>query len=107
MSLRWSDRLCAALSPAKLDAAAWARGWSSEPAERATLRCAAPAAGMPRWAPAVESLRAWLAARPPRRAELHLVLSNRFVRYVVLPWCEGVVTRAEREAQARHRLHET
>lgn len=107
MSLRWSERIGVALSPSQLNAAVWAHGWSREPAERAALRCAAPAAGAARWAPAVESLREWLAARPARRAELHLVLSNRFVRYAVLPWCEGVVTRAEREAQARHQLRAT
>lgn len=107
MSPRWSDRLCAALSPTQLNTAVWARGWSSEPAERRTLRCAAPGTAAPRWAPALDSLREWLATRPARRAELHLVLSNRFVRYAVLPWCDGVVTRAEREAQARHLLRDT
>lgn len=107
MSPRWSDRLCAALSPAQLNTAVWERGWSREPAERSALRCPSQPAGMPRWAPAVDRLREWLAARPARRAELHLVLSNRLVRYVVLPWCDGVVTRAEREAQARHQLRDT
>lgn len=104
MSLRWSERIGAALSPSQLVTAVWARGWSSEPAERAALRCEAPAADAARWAPAVDGLRGWLQARATRGGELQLVLSNRFVRYAVLPWCDGVVTRAEREAQARHQL---
>lgn len=107
MSLRWSERIGAALSPSQLVTAVWARGWSREPAERAALRCAAPAAGAARWTPAVDGLRDWLQARPSRGAELQLVLSNRFVRYAVLPWCDGVVTRTEREAQARHQLRDT
>jgi hypothetical protein len=108
VSLRWSERIGAALSPAQLNAAVWARGWSREPAERTAIRCAAPAGGAARWMPAVEGLRGWLESRPSSRgAELQLVLSNRFVRYAVLPWCDGVVTRAEREAQARHLLRGT
>lgn len=106
MSLRWSECICAALSPTRVNTAVWARGWSNEPAERATLRCE-DAGGGPRWAPAIAALRGWLASRPARRAGLRVVLSNRFLRYAVLPWHEGLVTREEREAQASHLLRST
>lgn len=106
MSLRWSERICAALSPTRVNTAVWARGWSREPTERATLRCD-DAGGGPRWAPAITGLRGWLASRPASRAGLRVVLSNRFLRYAVLPWHEGLVTREEREAQASHLLRGT
>lgn len=106
MSLRWSDRVCAALAPSRVNAAVWARGWSREPAERASLPCAEAADGA-RWQPAVDGLRGWMGARAARRSSLNVVLSNRFVRYAVMPWREGVVAREEREAQARHLLRST
>ena len=106
MSPRWSERLCAALSPAGVTAAVWARGWSAQPAERVSLPCATAGAG-PRWAPALAGLHEWLAGRGPRRAGLRVVLSNHFVRYLVLPWHDGMASGAEREALARHLLRET
>lgn len=106
MSLRWSDRICAALAPGRVSTAVWPRGWSSGPAERASLPCTQPTDG-PRWQPAVDSLRQWLEERPARQARLHLVLSNRFVRYAVMPWRDGILRAEEREAQARHLLCET
>lgn len=106
MSPRWSERLCAALSPAGVTAGVWARGWSPQPAERVSLPCAAASSG-PRWAPALAGLHEWLAARGRRRAGLRVVLSNHFVRYLVLPWHDGMAGTAEREALARHLLRET
>ncbi|WP_298824617.1 hypothetical protein [uncultured Piscinibacter sp.] len=106
MSLRWSDRLYAALSPTGLNAAVWAPGWSAQPAERASLPCS-PSTSGPRWAPALASLREWLGGRSARRGGLRVVLSNHFVRYLVLPWHDGMTGTAEREALARHLLRET
>ena len=103
---RWSERLCAAQSPTGVNAAVWARGWSPQPVERAWLPSGAATSG-PRWAPALAALREWLAARGPRRAGLRVVLSNHFVRYLVLSWHDGVTSAAEREALARHLLRET
>lgn len=106
MSLRWSERICVSLSPTRVSTAVWARGWSREPTQRISLPCD-DAGGGPRWAPAIACLRQWLAGRPARPARLNVVLSNRFLRYAVLPWLDGFVTREEREAQAAHLLRGT
>lgn len=106
MSLRWSEQICAALSPTRVSAAVWSRGWSREPAERTMIDCD-DASGGPRWAPSLTGLRGWVASRPARRAGLHVVLSNRFLRYAVLPWHDGLAASQERAAQARHLMRDT
>lgn len=106
MSLRWSDSICAALLPGSVSAAVWPRGWATAPRDRAALPCPPLQAG-PRWAPAANCLRDWLAAGGPRSAGVRLVLSSQFVRYLVVPWDDALARRSEREALARHQLRQT
>lgn len=106
MSLRWSDSICAALLPGGVSAAVWSRGWAFEPRDRAALSCEAAQAG-PRWAPAMNCLRDWLGTARQRRAGVRLVLSNQFVRYLVVPWDDALPRHTERESLARHLLRET
>lgn len=58
------------------------------------------------WQPSVQALAGWLAQHPGRRFELHVVLSDRFVRYQLLPWRAGVGGKAEWQAYAGHRFRE-
>lgn len=80
--------------------------WWTRPARahiepgRARLGPEAQAAAEPGWRGALGALEALLAARPCRR--LRLVVSNHFVRYLVVPWDRTLVPGPEREAYLRH-----
>lgn len=58
------------------------------------------------WEGPLRALDAYLKTRKERRTPTSVVLSNRLVRYVVLPWHEAVVTRSERRAQAHHHFRQ-
>lgn len=115
MSLRWPERLEVVLSPAAATCAR-ARRWPWRGAPVTVRRPVTPAAGASSTAasesglPAVQALASWLeeasAAGLPARTPVHVALSNHFVRFLVVPWRDGVPGRAEREALARHAFHE-
>lgn len=64
-------------------------------------------AGAPVWGASLESLKVKLATSVPKRTRISIVLANRLVRYVVVPWHPALMTREERLAQARHCFKET
>jgi hypothetical protein len=61
----------------------------------------------PAWGGALESLKARLAVSAPKRAQVSVVLANRLVRYMVVPWHPALMTRSERLAQVKHCFKET
>src|SRR5437773_2957277 len=71
--------------------------------ERASLACP-EAKGQGNWAGAVEGLRALLAQAPLGKGEATLIVSSHFVRYVVLPWSEELISEAEELEFARTRF---
>lgn len=102
MSLPWLDRLHVVLAPATVVCATRRRGFGRAAApQRTVLRCG-PASEGPPWAPAVDTLREWLAGQPLRGARVRVVLSDHFTRYAMLPWHGSLTGRAEREGLARH-----
>ena len=66
----------------------------------------AVAAAATPWQPWVEALTTWLAERPGRKFELHVVLFDGFVRYQMLPWRPGIFSNQEWQAYARHRFQD-
>jgi hypothetical protein len=56
------------------------------------------------WRPALETLRGALAAARWRNAGCRVVLSNHFVRYLLIDWPQGLRGAAEREALLRLRF---
>ena len=103
MSLLWRERVRLALSPYQ---AAWVRfapGLGPRVVERASLPCP-EAKGQGNWAGAVEGLRALLAQAHLGKGEATLIVSSHFVRYVVLPWSEELITEAEELEFARTRF---
>ena len=66
-----------------------------------------PAPGRPPWEPALEALTMILEreALPPGSA-VHVVLSNHFVRYLLVPWNEALLGEAERLAYASRAFHD-
>lgn len=62
--------------------------------------CAHP--GAPAWGPALAALERALDGGVRRGTRLNVVLSNRFVRYAVVPWHDGLHGAAEDDAYVRH-----
>lgn len=58
------------------------------------------------WSGAAEALERLLAARPRRRGELAVVLSEHFARFTLVPWSDAIASPAELEAYARLRFEE-
>lgn len=101
MSLRWSEQLSVSLAPAELGGALWGRGWSPRPARHVVVKCP-PDADAPGWRPALETLGGWVRELRVRRVPVRVLLSNHFVRYLVVPWATGLARRDERIGLARH-----
>jgi len=58
--------------------------------------------GVPPWQPAVDALAAKAASGALARADVSLVLSNRFVHFAVVPWSDALGSKEEGLAYARH-----
>lgn len=58
------------------------------------------------WNGAAEALGRLLAARPRRRGELAVVLSEHFARFTLVPWSDAIASPSELEAYARLRFEE-
>lgn len=66
-----------------------------------------PFAGLPTWTASLDALKTKLTASVPKRTRVAVILSNRLVRYMVVPWHPALMARSERLAQARHCFRET
>lgn len=86
MSLLWSDQIRIGLSPRRVELARISRGFRTRTVAGESVRDCQPQAGQEAWAAALDTLDVLLAELPPGRAQVSVVLSNHFVRYVVLPW---------------------
>ena len=106
MSLRWSEQLNISLAPTAVGGALWGRGWSSQPARHVVLQCPSDAAA-PAWRPALEALGGWVRELRVRHVPVRVLLSNHFVRYLVVPWTSGLSRRDERLGMARHLFRQT
>ena len=94
----WRDRVCFALTP---DALSWvrvARGFKPTVVEKNTLSCVSEANGA--WQGALQKLQGVLATQAV--ADATVVLSNHFVRYVLVPWSDALNGADEELAFARH-----
>jgi len=100
---RWSsERATAWLAPGGAALAVHAPGWRGPRlrAERAIARM--QATRFPGWREAVQALQDDLGREPLRARGLDVVLSDHWVRYVALPWREGLNGAAEWAAYAAH-----
>jgi len=105
VSPSWRERISITLSPQQVTLARWSRGLRTAIKERQTLACEAGATG-PNWQPAMDVLRAWLTQTGLQAADAHIVLSNHFVRYLLIPWNPDLVTQQEELAFARARFQQ-
>lgn len=81
------------------------RGWRAVPAPQATLACEAGAGGES-WEAALAALGAWLRQNAPGAAGARVIVSNRLVRYALLPPSAALADDAEDAAYAVHHFRE-
>ena len=103
MSPSWRERVRIALSLKRVALVRLSRGWKPAVSDRKIVQCG-PAPGGAAWGPAVEALRKVLAYPSLRAAQATIVLSNHFVRYLLIPWNPSLTTEAEELAFARMRF---
>lgn len=100
MSPLLRDRYCAVLRPDRVDLVRFKHGFKPVLDLKQSVAVAAGAEGAP-WLPAVAALGEMVAGDSVARGELVAVLSNHFVRYLVVPWDDQVGSIAEYEGFAR------
>ncbi len=100
MSPLLRDRYCAVLRPDRVDLIRLKRGFKPVLDLKQSVPVAAGTEGAP-WLPAVAALREMIAGDAVARGDLTVVLSNHFVRYLLVPWDEQVGSIAEYEGYAR------
>jgi len=101
----WREQVRIGISPQQVEMLRFAPGWKRAVPERKPLTCAGTQErNAASWAPAVEALRELLAHPNLRRADATVILSNHFVRYLLVPWSASLVTEEEQLAFARMRF---
>ena len=88
------DRACAVLCPDQLQVVRAGRRWPRRAALRFAEKFVAEG-DAPAWQPGVEALERFLAEHAASAAALDVVVSNHFVRYVLLPWNAQVASEEE------------
>lgn len=99
MSSPWRETLHLLLAPHRVALRRFARGWRPSIVRSAHAEVDG---GDVHWAAAVDALAALLAAAPARGADAHLIVSNHFVRYALVPDSALLVTQDDRLRYARH-----
>ena len=105
MSLLWRESAHIRIYPQQVEILRFAPGWQRAAPERSTLACTGtPARDAASWAPAIEALRELLTRPNLRGADATVILSDHFVRYLLIPWSASLVTEEEQLAFARMRF---
>jgi hypothetical protein len=94
------DRYCAVLRPDRVDLVRRGRGLKPPVDFKQSVAVEAGADGAP-WLPSVAALSGVIAGKEVGRGELTVVLSNHFVRYLIIPWNDQVGSAEEFERYAR------
>lgn len=107
MSLLWRDELRVVLAPERvvLVRLGWAftrRGLTRRVMAKTAVDCAHAAGGETSWEAAIRALETELPRLLNGKAVAKVILSNHFMRYVLMPWSETLSDAAEEEAYARH-----
>ena len=102
MSRLWADQFGIALFPERLVLARASGGFRRRLAHKEIVVFPPAEPGVPLWQPAVDALGAKVAAGALAKADVTLVLSNRFVHYAVVPWSDTLGSKEEELAYARH-----
>jgi hypothetical protein len=103
VSLSWRDRVTITLSPGEVRLLRHARGVRASVKDSKVLPCAAASVAQ-NWRGAIEVLREALTHPNVATGDATVVLSNHFVRYMLLPFQPNLVTQEEELAFARARF---
>jgi len=98
----WPDQLGIALFPERLVLARASGGFRRRLVHKEIVAFAPSKPGMSPWQPAVDALAAKVAAGALAKADVTLILSNRFVHYTLVPWSDTLGSKEEELAFARH-----
>ena len=90
----WRERLIIDVSPHRVAVTRYARGWRKRLLDHRQFPCG-PATDAADWEPAVSALGTFLSAPGLAPANTVLVLSNHFVRYLLMPWNAQIARRSE------------
>ena len=100
----WRDEVRIALRPDRVALARVSRRWRPQVSAKHVVQCSAD--GTAPWKPCLEALREALQQPFARDADAHLVISNHFVRYALVPWSEHLASDEEKRAWVRHHFAE-
>ncbi|MET0217175.1 MAG: hypothetical protein ABW205_04495 [Burkholderiales bacterium] len=103
MSPLWRDRFCVSLAPGRVALLRFARGWEPKLVRSDVLSDDFGADDLSGMAP-IKLLATMLAQEKPGFADANVVLSNHFVRYMVLPWSAEAVDDRDWQALAQHQF---
>lgn len=103
MSLLWRDRIQAFLAADQVVLSRFLKGMKPRPATRISVRCE-PKSGGSVWESPLDQLEQMVAGSDG--SEMVVTLSNRFVRYVVLPAQKNIANPAELHAYAEFHMRE-
>ncbi len=101
MSLSWTESLRVSLSPDRVGLIRMSRGWQRMLAEK-VVASAPPDAAVPSWTTALAAFETALGEAARSDVRVTVVLSNHFVRYLLVPWNASLAGEAETTAHARH-----
>lgn len=106
MSLSWGESIRAALCPDRVACVRMRHGWpgmlEGRVSNRAVTGHVATEGDGPSWAAALAELGAGVSGIGQRGAKVTVVLSNHFVRYLLVPWNDALASEEEELAHARH-----
>ena len=98
----WADQLSILIGPDRLLVSHRPRGFRPGLMTTTMVPVSASSEGAAGWEPAAAALEALLAANPQwRGASLRIILSNHFVRYVLVPWSNDLSNEKEHLVLAR------
>jgi hypothetical protein len=98
----WADQISIFLGSGRLLVGHRPRGLRPGPMTMTTVPVSDSPEGSAGWEPAAAALEAHLAANPQwRGASLRIILSNHFVRYVLVPWSDDLSNEKEHLVLAR------
>jgi len=102
VSLWRRDQLRILLSPQQVTLLRLAGGRASRVCDKRIVPCYASKPGESSWRNAVNTLRAVLPEFDARKADVFVLLSNHFARYMLVPHSDEISTANEEEALVRH-----
>lgn len=103
MSPLWRDQLRIVLCPHQVILARFGRGWRPRLLTKKILTCASASTG-PAWQVGLDALIAETQKPEWQKADAVVILSNHFMRYVLIPWVDALSDETEQTEYARDRF---